>query len=171
MNEAAQKRTGGQHHRAGGDRAAVGEAHAGDAAVLDDEIVGFGFDDGEIGHCAQLMLHRLSVELAVGLRARAAHRRTFAAVENAELDAAGVRHPTHQAVQGVDFAHQMAFAEPADGRIARHGADGRELVGHQRGFGAQARSRGRGFTAGMAAANHDNVETRIHRKYPWMRRF
>ena len=33
------------------------------------------------------------------------------------------------AIEGVDLAHQMALAEPADGRIAGHLADGRELDG------------------------------------------
>ena len=103
-------------------------------------------------------LHRRGIELAVGLGARAAHRRAFAAVENPELDAALVGDPAHQAVERIDLAHQMAFAEAADGRIAGHGADGRELMGHQRGPRAHAGSRGRGFTAGMAAADNDNVE-------------
>ena len=44
VNEAAQKGAGGQHHRAAGNFAAIGEFDAADAAILDDEIVGFGFD-------------------------------------------------------------------------------------------------------------------------------
>jgi hypothetical protein len=56
----------------------------------------------------------------------------------------------------------MAFAEPADGRVARHCAHGRKPMRHQRGPGAHARCRGRGFAAGVAAADYDNVETEIH---------
>ena len=52
----------------------------------------------------------------------------------------------------------MAFAEAANGRIAGHGADGGESMRHQRGLRAHTSRRGRGFTAGMAAANHDDVE-------------
>ena len=52
----------------------------------------------------------------------------------------------------------MALAEPADGRIAGHRADGREPVGQQRGPRAHARGRRRGLAAGVAAADHDDVE-------------
>ena len=103
-------------------------------------------------------LHRGGIELAVGLGARAAHRRALAAVENAELDAAGIGDSAHQAVERVDLPDQMALAEPADRRIAGHGADRRESVRDQRGRGAHARGRGRGFAAGVAAADHDDIE-------------
>ena len=135
-----------------------------DPAIGDRQIVGLAFDHGQIGGLADRPLHGGGVELAVGLRARAAHRRALAAVEHAELDAALVGDPAHQAVERVDLADQMALAEPADRRIAGHGADGREPMRHQRGFRAHARRRGRGFTAGVAAADHDDVESRIHRK-------
>jgi len=109
-------------------------------------------------------LHGCRVELAVGLGARPAHRRPLAAVEHAELDAAAIGHAAHQAVQGVDLAHQMAFAESSDRRIARHRADGREPVGQERGAGAHACRGGRGFAARVAAADHDDVEILFHRR-------
>ena len=147
---------------AAGNLAAIGEFDAADAAILENEIVGFGFDHLEIGRCADRGLHGLRIKLAVGLGARAAHGRAFAAVQNAELDAAGVGDAAHEAVQGIDFPHQMALAEPANGRIAGHGADGRESVRHQGRFRAHAGAGSRGFTAGMAAADDDDVESRIH---------
>ena len=103
-------------------------------------------------------LHRGGVELAVGLGARPPDGRALAAVEHPELNAAGIRDPAHQAVQGVDFADQMALAETADRGIAGHGADGRKTMGHQRRLRAHAGSRARGLAAGMAAADHDDVE-------------
>ena len=89
MDEAAQKRAGGQNHRAAGNLAAIGEFDAADAAILDDEIVGLGLRSPArfgVSRIAACMAGR--IELAVGLGARAAHGRAFAAVENAELDAA-----------------------------------------------------------------------------------
>jgi hypothetical protein len=74
------------------------------------------------------------------------------------LDAAGVGHPAHQAIQSVDLADQMALAETSDRRIAGHGADGREAVGHKRGFRTHPGGRARGLTAGVAAANDNDVE-------------
>ena len=60
------------------------------APVGDDEIVGLAFDHRQVRRSARIArLHRGGVELAVGLGARAAHRRALAAVEHAELDAAG----------------------------------------------------------------------------------
>ena len=114
-------------------------------------------------------LHRGGIELAIGLGARTAHGRALAAVQNPELDAALVGDAAHQAVERIDLADQMAFAEPADGRIAGHGADGGELMRDQRGSRAHAGRRGRGFTAGMAAADHDDVELRVHDRIGWRR--
>ena len=85
----------------------------------------------EIGLRRERRLHRLAIELAVGLGARPAHGRALAAVEQAELDAGRIRDPAHQAVQRIDLAHQMALADPADRGIAGHLADGLELVRQQ----------------------------------------
>ena len=133
--------------------------HAGDAAVLDDQILDRRLDHGRgsaVGAGAACIA--CAVELAVGLGARAPHRRPLAAVEQAELDAGGVGDPAHQAVERVDLAHQVALAEPADRRVARHLADGRDAVGEQQRARAHARRRRRGLAAGMAAADHDDVE-------------
>ena len=85
-------------------------------------------------------LHRGRIELAVGLGARTADGRTLAAIEHPELDAAGIGDPAHQAVERIDLADQMALAEPADGGIAGHRADGRKAMGDQRRPRAHPRS-------------------------------
>ena len=158
MDQAAQEGAGGEHHGGGGELAAVHQAHAGDAAVGDDQIIGLGFDHSEVRLRGDLALHGLRVELAIGLGARTAHGRALAAVEHAKLDAAGIGHAAHQAVERIDLAHQVALAETADGRIAGHGADGRGAMRDQRRLRAHARGRGRGLAAGMPAADHDDVE-------------
>ena len=111
----------------------------------------------EIRRGADRCLHGLAIKLAVGLGAGALHRGAFAPVQHAELDAGGVSHPAHQAVEGVDLAHQMALAEAANGRIAGHFADRGEAVGDQRRARAHAGRSGRSLAAGMAAADHDHV--------------
>ncbi len=103
------------------------------------------------------VLHRRPIEFAVGLGAGPAHGRALGQVEGAELDAGPVDGPAHDAVQGVDLADQVALAQTADGRIARHLADRLDPMGQKQGAGAQARGRRRGFTAGMAAAHYDHV--------------
>ena len=103
-------------------------------------------------------LHGGGIEFAVRLSAWPADSRTFATVQHPELDPAGVGHPTHQAVQGVDLTDQMTLAETADRGIAGHRADGRKTMGDEYRPGAQARGSGRGLAAGMAAADHDHIE-------------
>ena len=127
-------------------------------AVLDDQVLDRRLDHLEVGRRPDRRLHGGPVELAVGLGARALHRRPLGAVEQAELDAGRIGHPPHQPVQRIDLAHQMALAEPADGRVARHLADGGEPVRDERRARAHARRRSRRLAAGMAAADHDDVE-------------
>ncbi len=128
----------------------------------EDQIVRLALDHAQIRRLEDRALHGGGVELAVGLGAGAAHRGALAAVQDAKLDAALVGDAAHQAVERVDLADQMALAEPADRRIAGHRADGREFVRHQRGFGAHPGRRSRGFAAGVAAADDDNVEFSVH---------
>src|SRR5207253_1626777 len=97
-------------------------------------------------------------KLAVGLGAGTAHGRALAAVEHPELDAGLVCDAAHQAIERIDFAHQMTLAEAADRWIARHRPDSREAVGHQRGLGAHPGGGGGSVTAGMATTDHDDIE-------------
>ena len=62
------------------------------------------------------------------------------------------------AIERVDLAHEVALADAADGRIAGHFADRGGAMGDERGRGAAARGRRRGFAARMAAADHDDIK-------------
>ena len=97
---------------------------ADDASVLQNQVFGAASRISRLEMLRSMRLHRCAVERAVGLGAGPAHRRTFAAVEQAELDAGGIGDPAHQPVQRIDLAHQMALAHPADGGIAGHLAQG-----------------------------------------------
>ena len=132
------------------------------STVREQQVVRLALDHGKIGRLPKRFLHGRRVKFPVGLGARPADGRPFAAIEHAKLNAGRIRHPAHQAIERVDLAHQMALAESADGWIARHGADGREPMSYQRRSRAHARSSGRGFTAGMATADDDDIETCVH---------
>ena len=162
MDEPAQERTCGQHHRPCPEFAAVSQTYAGHVASHE-KIVHLAGDDPEVGHRFDRRPHGRGIEFAVGLGARAAHRRPLASIEHAELDAAGVRHTAHEAVEGVDLAHEMALPEPADRRIARHGADGRGPLCDHGGARAHPRGGRSGFAAGVAAADNDHVVSRSDR--------
>ena len=60
----------------------------------------------------------------------------------------------------------MPLAEAADGGVARHGADGRDAVGHERRPGAHAGCGGCGLATGMATADYDDVEGLGHGEKP-----
>ena len=94
---------------------------------------GFPFDDGQVRGFGDQRLHGAPVEFPVGLGARPLHGGPLASIEDPELDAGCIGGARHHAVQRVDFAHQMALAEPADRRIAGHLADCRKAMGDERG--------------------------------------
>ena len=152
-----QEGAGGQHHPASAVHPARRIDHPGDPALLDHQVLhrrGAPLQPGLVG---ERRLHGLPVEPPVDLGARPAHRRPLGAVEQAELDAHGVRQPAHQAIQRVDLAHEVTLAQAADRRVAGHLAQGGEVVGEQEGGGAQARGGGGCLTAGVASADHDHV--------------
>ena len=161
VDEAVEESAGRQHHGAGREATAVSRHDTTNAAVLDDQILDPALDHLKIGGSADGRLHGPPVQLAVGLGARSLYGRPLGAVEQAELDAGGVGNAAHQAVEGIDLAHQVALAEPANSGIARHLADGGEGVRDKCRTRAHAGSRGRRLTAGMAAAHNDHVKLRF----------
>ena len=128
------------------------------------KIESVAFDDRQIGVIEYLRLHRLAIELAVRLCPRAAYGGAFSPVQEAKLDTGGVGNAAHQAVQGIDFPYQMAFSKPSDGRVAGHGANGGEPVRDQGSPGAHACGSGGSLTAGMAAADNNDVESMGHQE-------
>src|SRR5215471_15118437 len=100
MNEAVEKGAGRQHDAAGWAMPAVAKQHRDDPAVpIEEQILRCTLDDVEPRCLGQQSRDSLSIELAVGLRARAAHGRPLAAVEDAELDAGQVDRAAHNAVE------------------------------------------------------------------------
>ena len=94
---------------------------------------------------------------AVGLDPRSPHRRSLAAVEHPAVDRGAVGGARHQPVEHVELADQMALADPADRRVARHlpdvfGAEGQQADARA----APGRGR-RSFAAGMAGADDEHV--------------
>src|SRR5438046_561573 len=100
---------------------AIAERDTGYSTVaIEQQILGPAFDNLERVCFREELADGLAIELAVGLRARPAHRGALAAVEDAELDPRAIDRAAHDAVERIDLAHQMAFADSADRRVARH---------------------------------------------------
>ena len=102
---------------------------AGDTAVRRQDLLHLRFGQGQAGLLREQRPDGQGVEPSVGLRARTLDGGTLAAIEDAELDSAGIDRPAHQAVERVDLADQMAPAQPADGGVAGHGPDGQRASG------------------------------------------
>ena len=64
----------------------------------------------------------------------------------------------HGAAERIDLFHEVPLADAADRRVAGHRPQGFDIVGQQQGLLAGACGRERGFGAGMATADDDNVE-------------
>ena len=61
------------------------------------------------------------------------HRRAFAAIEQAELNARGIDRLAHRTAEGVDFTHDLPLGNATDRRIAAHLGDGVAIGRQQRG--------------------------------------
>ena len=126
---------------------------------VEQQILGRALDDVESRRIsARIAAIALAVQLAVGLGARAAHRRPLAAVQHAELDAGPVDRAAHDAVERVDLAHQMPLGEtrrsPGCTTFRR---SSRAACVSSAVRAPEPRRRRRRLAPGMPAADHDDV--------------
>ena len=158
MNQAAQERTGRENHASCRNISSSLRPHPGAYPCRIHQNVGNGLaPDLEVRLLGQEILNGRAIELAIGLGTGPPHGRPFGEIERPELDPRTIDRPTHDAVQGIDLANQVALAQAADRGVARHLTDRFDPVGQQQGPGAQARSRRCRFTAGVAATDNDDV--------------
>jgi len=144
-----------------GDAAA---AIAAAALALKEEVVHRGLDNAQVGAPGDRALHRRLVELAIGLRPWPTHRRPARTIEHAEVDARLVGTARHQAVERVDFAHEVPLAHASNRRVARHLTNCVSALGHEQRGGARACRRRRRLAAGVAASDDDHVGRQGGRK-------
>jgi hypothetical protein len=104
------------------------------------------------------LTHLGAIEFLIGLRAGRPHGRLAAGVEQAELDAYGVDDLTHDAAQGVNFAHQVPLGDPTHSGIAGHLRDEIDVQREKGGLQAHAGSSHRGLTSSVTGADHNDVE-------------
>ncbi len=148
-----------EHHRVAGKHRAIGELDAAQIArpLGPQKLRRHAFAQGEPRRRLQQGPRGAAVLHLVGLSPGTAHRHAAAAVEDAEVDARRVNEPPHDAAQRVQLADHVPLPDPADGGIAAHLADGREVERQQRRRHAHAgRHMGR-FYASVAAADDDEV--------------
>ena len=129
-----------------------------DPITFQDQVVNGLLEQPQMGLVLQPLAHGRLVKHAVGLRACRTHGRPFARIQDAELDTCLVRRQCHGTAERVYLFDEMAFADAADRRVAAHLPERLDVVREQQGGAAHARSRQRGFGAGMAAADNNDIE-------------
>ena len=158
MHPAVEKGAGRQHHGTGTETNTGLAHHAGHAAPVDEDVVHRLLKQPKIRLLLEPAADRRAIQHAISLRAGGAHRLALARVEDAKLDAGLVGGCCHRTAQRVDLLDQMALADAADRRIATHLPQRFEAVRQQQRAAAHAGGRERGFGAGMAAADDDEIE-------------
>ena len=86
------------------------------------------------------------------------NRGTTRFIQHPELNTCPVDRPTHNAVERIDLAHQMALAKPANGRVAGHLANPVSAHRHKGGSCTHARGGSGGLTARMPSTDDDDVK-------------
>ena len=163
MNKAAEKSSGSQDDCTTGNFSSVGENNTADSfPIIEEKIGDLAFDNGQIFESGDLRLHRPAVQFTVSLGPRAAYGRPLPPVKHPKLDPRRIRNPAHQTVESIDFAHEMAFTQSANCRVARHRADRRKGMRHQGRLRPDSRRGARCLTAGMATSDNNDVEILFH---------
>src|ERR1017187_4818338 len=116
-----------------------------------------GLLDAQIGFVFEYFPHPEAIQLLVHLRPRRPHGGTTRRIQQAELDAYRIGNFPHDAAQGIDLAHEVTLGDAADGRVAAHLRDQVQVHSDHGGAQANARAGSRGFTAGVAGADDNDV--------------
>jgi hypothetical protein len=157
VHQAFEESPGGKHHCPGRDRATIGD-QSGYTAPLNQKVQGLPFGQHKAGRGFHDLAHALLVTVFISLGPRSPYGRAFPGVETAELNATGIYGPSHLTTKGINLADQVAFADAADGRVARHLSDA--VTAQREHEGAETRTcRGQGgLNARMPGPNDDYIE-------------
>jgi hypothetical protein len=141
-----------------GEASAFQRFHAGYDATIEHEAGHRALDRPERCVRFEQCADGTPIEAAVTLRARSPDCRALAAIQHPELQAGQVSGPCHDAAECIDLANHRTFGHAADGRVARHLADGFERARDQTRARAASR-RGDGcLGAGVAGSDDEHVE-------------
>ena len=121
------------------------------------DLCNFSLTEGQIFLPLQGVFHDFLIFPAVRLGPEAVDGGALTPVQQAVLDAGGVRRPGHFAPQGVQLPDQVAFSCASDGGVAGHVAYGVQVDGKTDGFLPQPRRSQGGFNAGVACADDGDI--------------
>ena len=85
------------------------------------------------------------------------HRRTFAAIEQTELNSRAIDGFSHQSAKCINLTNNLTFGNSTDGRIATHLADSIKITCKQSHTGAKSSCSRSSLRSGMACSDDDYV--------------
>gem|GEM_PF-3089953 len=100
----------------------------------------------------------LFVKQPVSLRPGGSDRRTFAGIQNTELNSTFIGRCGHGPIQRIDLFNKVPLPYPANRRVAGHLSQGFNVMTEQQRPAASARAYQRRLCSCMAAANNNHVK-------------
>jgi hypothetical protein len=159
VDETTEKRASCQYNSASAHNFAISEHNTANGIfVLDNKVGDLTFQDGETVNGLKFCLHRLSIELAISLRTRALHRWSFSAVKQPKLNTRSIGNTTHQTVERIHFANQMALAQTAYRRIAAHHPNSISTKCDQSSTSAHASGSRSRFATSVTTSHNNNIK-------------
>ena len=141
MDQAIQKGARSDHHCPGLESNPGLCDRANHAIPLNNQVIDGLLEKPKIRLILKTHANSLSIEHTVGLGTGRPDRRTLAGVEDPKLNASLVCRRRHRAAKRVDFLDQMTFSDAANRGIARHLAEGFDVVGQQQSADTHPRRR------------------------------
>ena len=157
VNQAAEKRSGGQNDRPAAMPIACVIDHAHDAVIFHHQPLDQGLLEIQTGGVFQHAFHGRVVAGLVVLGTGRMNRRSLFGIQGAVLDRRLVGDAGHLSAQGIDLLDQLPLGHPADGGAAGHGGHLVQIDDHQQDAASHAGRRQRRFTSGMARADDDDI--------------
>jgi len=132
------------------------------SAALNQKIGNCSLGEFQVRLSLEQLPYRTSIETSITLGSRRPDGGALGSVEHSELNPSPIGRATHDAAECVHFAHDGTLGNPADGRIARHLANGLEVLGDEQRARAESSGKRRRFCSGVATADHDYIEAFRH---------
>ena len=130
------------------------------ALALNEHVVYRLLEDHEVRLVFEPPPDRLAIEHPVGLRAGGAYGGTFGCIQRAKLDAGLIGSERHGATKRVDFLDEVPLADATDRGVTGHLPECLDTMSEEQRAASHARCSKRCLRAGVAAADHDDIELR-----------
>ena len=97
----------------------------------------------------------------VALNPAGSNSRPSRSVQATKLDGGRIRDARHLSTQRIDLPHDLALAQTADGRVARHLSHTLPIDRQEQGVHPKPRRSQRGLATGMARAHHHHLGSQV----------